>query len=133
MLSIDPIRPYLGLIKAGGIVVLMAFAFVKGCNHGEANKAAEVKRISGQRDDAQRQATALAGKITEANKQVEANKKAAEQAQDRAEDAGKVASGNERALKKRIAEIKHELDQARNKSPECDELLTTSVKKVCGL
>ena len=79
------------------------------------------------------QATALAGKITEANKQVEANKKAAEQAQDRAEDAGKVASGNERALKKRIAEIKHELDQARNKSPECDELLTTSVKKVCGL
>lgn len=44
-MNIDPIRPYLDLIKVGIALSLLSVAFVGGCNHGKRAGVAEVREL----------------------------------------------------------------------------------------
>lgn len=44
-MNIDPLRPYLDLVKAGAALALLTAAFIGGCNHGKRAGVAEVREL----------------------------------------------------------------------------------------
>lgn len=135
----DPIRPYLGLIKAGAVAALLALVFVKGCQHGEARTAEKVAakdRVIEKKNEALRDAaTALRGaadrfRAIDAETQRQIDEAVA--ARKRAEDAGKVAQDAAEFAERRSEAFRRNLEHARN-NPTCAALLSADLRKTCGL
>ncbi|UHQ21905.1 hypothetical protein LVB77_14645 [Lysobacter sp. 5GHs7-4] len=128
MTRLDPIRPYLALIKVAAALTIALVMFVTGCNHGKREQAADDRALLDEKDHALLEAhTALgtaAAKFREisANTQVQAvAAKARAQLADAAVQAAKVRADT---LQSQLKAAQHELDEAMT-DPDCRKLLET--------
>jgi hypothetical protein len=122
-MNLDPIRPYLNLIKWGAIIAVLCGAFVTGCNHGQANKQKQIDQLTGQRDAAIEANKQWVAANEESDKQLKANKQFAAEQYAEAEAAGKELAKLKKATDAKIDKLSDQLDKAM-KEPECTELLT---------
>lgn len=128
MISLDPIRPYLWLLKAGAALAITSALFVSGCNHGKREQAADDQA---QMDDLSHQllvaSTALRG-AADALNVVSAETKAAEAAASaqakQAAEAVAAAKSRAKTMRAQLDQAETDLDQAK-RDPDCHLLLET--------
>lgn len=121
---LQPLQPYLALIKLGAVAALLAVVWIKGCDYGEGRKAEEVARltatVSGLRAETAgyREAEAL---------REEEVRRAVEEAKQRGKLADEAAKETAN-LRKKLAKKENELAlaEAYNK-PSCAALLKEEV------
>ena len=121
-MNLDPIKPYLSLIKTVLCVGLLVGAFVTGCSHGEGNKQEEVVTLTAQVESLSDANKEWAKTAEEAQRQVVANKRFAKEQYDRAEglakDIGKLHIESQKRQDKSDKQL-----EAADKEPTCVELL----------
>jgi hypothetical protein len=121
-MNLDPIRPYLSLIKTIVAGFIICGLFVAGCVHGERNKQKEVDKVQTNLTVALDANRKWVTANEEANRQVEANKKAAAEQQKLAETKAKELVAFRAKTDKKIAKLSDQLDAAMEE-PECVDLL----------
>lgn len=128
MLSLDPIRPYLWLIKAGAALAIASTLFVQGCNHGKREQAAadqaEVDDLSHQllvASAALRGAADALNVVSDETKRAEAAAQAQAAA---AAEAVKAAQHRAKTFERELAGAERELERAKT-DPDCRLLLET--------
>lgn len=142
-ISLDPVRPYLGLIKAGLVAALLAGVFVKGCSYGvEREAGAHAKAIAGKDQVIARKDRALSGAaeslrgaarvLREVDAEAQRLLDAEKAAKKREADAAKVAARAQADLARRIDGFAKALEHAR-KNPDCAALLSADLRKTCGI
>ena len=130
--SLDPIRPYLGVIKIALYVLLLSATFIGGCSHGEANKAKVIAAQQQKLHDAGNALRAAGKALREVNAEAERRIAADKQSKKDAAAAGKVAAAALQKLRKDRTKYAAAIERAR-RNPDCDALLNADLKKVCGL
>lgn len=129
MSLLDPIKPYLTLIKWGIAALLLGVAFFGGCScqkEKEMNKRAELTTVI----EAQKaQIAVLNTQLNDVSSQTKANKKAAEDAAKLAEQYAEEAAKAKAQLDKKQEEWDRKFAKAKN-DPDCKELLRM---KLCPL
>lgn len=128
MLSLDPIRPYLDLIKVGAALAIASALFVGGCNHGKRNQAAEdLTEMDGLRHNLLVASTALR-QAADVLHVISAETKAAEAAaEERAQQAAQAvdrAKARAKSLQAQLADAEADLERAK-REPNCRLLLET--------
>lgn len=135
-ISFDPIRPYLGLLKAGLVVAVLVGVFAKGCSYGTERTTEKHAELMAKKDQALRGAAAslrgAAQVLREVDAEAERLLKAQAEAKEREADAAAIAAQAQAELAKSAAEFKKALANAR-KNPECVAVLDTDLRAVCGL
>lgn len=121
-MTLDPIRPYLSLIKYGLLAALLCGAFITGCNHGQDSKQEVITQLTTQRDAAIGANKLWKDKADEANRQVEANKRFAKEQMDAAENMAKQNVKLRQESERRQEKLTNQLNNALKES-ECTELL----------
>lgn len=121
-MNLDPIRPYLSLIKIIVAGILICGLFVAGCMHGEHNKQDEVDKVQTSLTAALDANRKWVTANEEANRQVEANKKAAAEQQKLAEIKAKELVEFRTKTDKKINKLSDQLEAAMEE-PECVDLL----------
>ena len=122
MISLDPLKPYLGLIRAGLFFAMVCGAFVVGCQRGEDNKAEELSKAHNRITSLE---TSLSGFIDTFDRVNAAAKKAKAEAQAqqaRTDQALRAAEQDAREYQSRLSLIQRDLDKAK-RDPKCAEQL----------
>lgn len=126
MSILDPLAPYMGLIKIAVLAALVAGAFVSGCSHGkaaqrEADRARLDKAAAALRDaGAALEASAIA--LNEADALAKAAQHAALVHAKLAEEAVEGAQRDAEVYADQLAGIERELERAK-RDPDCKQLL----------
>lgn len=113
---LDPIRPYLALVRVGLYALLAAFLFVSGCNYGKGRSAAKVEALEAKlatcQDDSREQANAL---IQIAADSEAYRRQSEQQAKDLAKAQAELKAAQKRA-EAETAELERKLDNAKAKN-----------------
>lgn len=135
-ISFDPIRPYLGLLKAGLVAAVLAGVFVKGCSYGTERTAEKHAALLAKKDQALRGAAASLRGAAQVLRDVDAEAarllKAQDEARQREAEASAIAAKAQAELVASAAEFRKALANAR-KNPGCNAVLDTDLRAVCGL
>lgn len=142
-INIDPIRPYLWLIKLSGVLLLAAFAFTKGCSYGEGTSAAEHAKAIAKKNaviaakdlalnDAAASLRGAAGILRNVEAESQRRITEAAEAKKAAAAAGAAAARAEQRLEASFDRFAKALAHAK-RSPDCDALLSADVRATCGL
>lgn len=135
-ISLDPIRPYLGVIKAGLVAALLAAVFAKGCSVGQNMSDAKHSKAIAAKDLALNGAAAslrgAAKVLRDVDAETERLLKAEAEAKEREHDAAAVAKKALAELNTRKAKFADALEQAR-KNPDCDALMSADLRTTCGI
>lgn len=121
-MSLDPIRPYLSLIKWGLAIAILLTAFIGGCRHGENNKAEKITELHGQIGQLQDANSEWADANARAAEQVQKNKDLAAAEEKKALAVSREMAAVRKQTAKRIGSLQKQLDDAM-KEPECVDLL----------
>lgn len=128
MLSLDPIRPYLDLLKVGAALAIATVLFVSGCNHGKRNQAADdLAEMDGLRHELLVASTALRGAadaLNVVNSETKAVETAAAVQAKQAEAAVAAAKDRAKDLRAQLAKAEADLEHAK-REPNCRLLLET--------
>lgn len=129
MFSLDPLRPYLWVLKAGAALAIASTLFVQGCSHGKREQAAEDRAELDAKDhDLLVASNALRGAadalyvVSNQTREAEAAAQAQAAA---AADAVKAAKARAKTLQQRLASAEDELEAAKAADPDCRKLLET--------
>lgn len=117
-MSLDPIKPYLSLIKTLVVAAVLCGTFIAGCSY----KAKDVHRLEDRVEQLSSANKQWADAADEATKQAEANKRFADEQYERAEELAKRLSVTQETTKATVSGLEKQLAEAKEK-PECAELL----------
>lgn len=133
---LDPVRPYLALIKALGIVVVIAAVFTGGCRYGKASEAEAHAAAIAKKNAALTAASAelhtAANILRRVNAEAQRRKAEAERLRLATDAATRAADDAKKRLEERTRAYDEQLKRARRK-PECQALLDTDLRRVCDL
>lgn len=136
-MNLDPLKPYINLIRAALLVGLVVAAFVTGCSHGAAAKADELGQVVAEKGARIAQLELSLTSNTQALAEVESRSQAALADADRKRQLGDVAAEaarrGEAAAQKRAADVEGKWAEAARRKPACAALLQTNMEAVCGL
>lgn len=121
-ISLDPLRPYLPIVYAVGVALILSVVFVGGCRHGKAGAADDVAKAETQRDEAYASAAASRTALDEISAKTEADKKEAQARAKAAEQAVGEAEKEADRQARIAADAKRRLAEAA-KDPKCATLL----------
>lgn len=122
MINLDPIRPYLSLIKTILIVGVVVGAFVTGCSYKAKDVATDMAALETQVEALSTANTKWAEGAAAATKQAQANKKLAAEETARAEKLANVISDLRSKTDVKINTLENQLQEAK-RVPECSRLL----------
>lgn len=128
----DPIKPYLTLIKAGLVAVVVLATFIGGCNYGEALSAEDLADKDREISAASAELASARDALAKVNAEAERRKAEAEQAAKDAEAARVAALNAEKAMRERQVAFDKQLERAR-RNPTCAAVLDTDLRSTCGL
>lgn len=132
MISLDPIKPYLSLIKLGLSVALLVSVFIAGCSHGEGRSAEDVAAKDSRIASLEHSLSDFVALYDRVNAQAAEAIAVADRQRKAADDAAKVARSGEAAAKKAADDFERQWARAKQK-PDCAALLTIDMEAVCGL
>jgi outer membrane murein-binding lipoprotein Lpp len=126
MSILDPLAPYLGLIRIGLYAAIVAGAFLGGCSHGKsAQREADRARLDKAAADLRAAGAALeasAAALYEVDALTRAAKHAADVQAKRAREEVAAAQRDAEEYQDQLASIERELEQAK-RDPACKQLL----------
>ena len=125
-MNLNPIKaavtPYVLYLKLAFLAVLFLGGTFTGCKCQASRDESKIEAVEKERDGFKSQAEASATALTEVNRQTEANKRAAREQKERADEATEEATKQKRLLAQREDAWKKEYLRLKN-TPDCKNLL----------
>lgn len=137
MSLIDPIRPYVGLIRTLLCVGLLVGTYITGCTRGSDDKAEELASeisVKAARIGELELAVSTHRKaLADVEQQSQQAIKEADRKRQSADAAAKAAQEGEAAAQRAAADYERKWADAAKRKPACAALLATDMEAVCGL
>lgn len=131
-INLDPLKPYVGLIKLLGVLVVASVVFVGGCRYGENKSAGVIAEKNVALGMASAELRSAADALRAVNAEAKRRKAEAERLRLATADAAKAAAEAERVMRERQVKFEKALRNARN-NPPCAALLNADLRATCGL
>lgn len=137
MSPVDPIRPYLGLIRTVLCIGLLVGTYITGCTRGADGKAeelaGEISSKNARIGELERAVSGHAQALADAQSQSQAAIDEAERRRQLADAAAQAAELGAEAARKAAADFERKWADAAKRKPACAALLATDMEAVCGL